>query len=336
MSQPSGSAIAARSCGAEASNDSASASTRATRYWTAMRAASRSRLARRRAIVTARAPISPTVMTPVQWSAMPKALLVAPSGIDTTNAKAATIAVCLVDAPIAAITGPMRSSSTSTARVPGRCRAPPPGRLRPWQAGTCPARRPVPLYGCASPTECQLTPLYIRRMSHSGRAPRCVSSARVQPITAGARWTNTYVIEGWAIDPRPDDAGHLEAVRAAAPGGLAGVVLTPATRPFRGGGAAGRPGDAAARRRAGGAAAGARYAGALARQRVPRCRAGLLHGDTVLGSGSVFIAPGEGSLSAYLSSLERLRKLDLRSCARAMAPTSGTPRQSSTSTSPTA
>jgi glyoxylase-like metal-dependent hydrolase (beta-lactamase superfamily II) len=34
-------------------------------------------------------------------------------------------------------------------------------------------------------------------------------------------------------------------------------------------------------------------------------------GDTVLGTGSVFIAPGEGSLAAYLRSLERLRELDL-------------------------
>ena len=34
-------------------------------------------------------------------------------------------------------------------------------------------------------------------------------------------------------------------------------------------------------------------------------------GDTVLGAGSVFIAPGEGSLSAYMSSLRRLRGLEL-------------------------
>ncbi len=34
-------------------------------------------------------------------------------------------------------------------------------------------------------------------------------------------------------------------------------------------------------------------------------------GDTVLGAGSVFIAPGEGSLSAYLDSLRRLRDLEL-------------------------
>ena len=34
-------------------------------------------------------------------------------------------------------------------------------------------------------------------------------------------------------------------------------------------------------------------------------------GDTVLGQGSVFIAPGEGSLVAYLDSLRALRELDL-------------------------
>jgi glyoxylase-like metal-dependent hydrolase (beta-lactamase superfamily II) len=34
-------------------------------------------------------------------------------------------------------------------------------------------------------------------------------------------------------------------------------------------------------------------------------------GDTVLGQGSVFIAPGEGSLAAYLDSLRALRELEL-------------------------
>ena len=34
-------------------------------------------------------------------------------------------------------------------------------------------------------------------------------------------------------------------------------------------------------------------------------------GDTVLGTGSVFIGPGDGSVSAYLDSLRRLRELDL-------------------------
>jgi glyoxylase-like metal-dependent hydrolase (beta-lactamase superfamily II) len=37
----------------------------------------------------------------------------------------------------------------------------------------------------------------------------------------------------------------------------------------------------------------------------------LFTGDTVLGTGSVFIQPGEGSLAAYLDSLRRLRELDV-------------------------
>ena len=42
------------------------------------------------------------------------------------------------------------------------------------------------------------------------------------------------------------------------------------------------------------------------------CSAGICFtGDTVLGEGSVFIQPGEGSLSAYLDSLRALRELDL-------------------------
>jgi glyoxylase-like metal-dependent hydrolase (beta-lactamase superfamily II) len=37
----------------------------------------------------------------------------------------------------------------------------------------------------------------------------------------------------------------------------------------------------------------------------------LFAGDTVLGSGSVFVGGGEGSMAAYLDSLRRLRELDL-------------------------
>jgi glyoxylase-like metal-dependent hydrolase (beta-lactamase superfamily II) len=37
----------------------------------------------------------------------------------------------------------------------------------------------------------------------------------------------------------------------------------------------------------------------------------LFSGDTVLGTGSVFIPPGEGSLAAYLESLRRLQQLEL-------------------------
>ena len=37
----------------------------------------------------------------------------------------------------------------------------------------------------------------------------------------------------------------------------------------------------------------------------------LFTGDTVLGEGSVFVGPGEGSLADYLASLRRLRDLDV-------------------------
>ncbi len=41
-------------------------------------------------------------------------------------------------------------------------------------------------------------------------------------------------------------------------------------------------------------------------------RSVLFAGDTVLGAGSVFVAPGRGAMAAYLDSLRRLRELDLK------------------------
>ena len=38
--------------------------------------------------------------------------------------------------------------------------------------------------------------------------------------------TNTYVVEGWVVDPGPDDPAHLDAILRAAPGGVEGIVLT--------------------------------------------------------------------------------------------------------------
>jgi glyoxylase-like metal-dependent hydrolase (beta-lactamase superfamily II) len=125
--------------------------------------------------------------------------------------------------------------------------------------------------------------------------------------------TNTYVVGRWVVDPGPDDPDHLEAVRAAASDGIEAAVLThghgdhadgaPALRvpihrprdgetagPFRAIGTPGHSPDSVS---------------LIWEERV--CFAG----DTVLGSGSVFIAPGEGSLSAYLDSLRRLRALSL-------------------------
>lgn len=124
--------------------------------------------------------------------------------------------------------------------------------------------------------------------------------------------TNTYVVGRWVVDPGPADASHLTAICSAAHGGIEGVVLThshadhaeaahlldaPVTLPadgqvvgpFRAIGTPGHSADSVCL-----------LVGQI-----------CFTGDTVLGEGSVFIAPGEGSLSAYLDSLRRLRSLDL-------------------------
>ena len=124
--------------------------------------------------------------------------------------------------------------------------------------------------------------------------------------------TNTYVVGRWVVDPGPAIPSHLKAVRDAANDGIEGVVLThshadhaegaalldaPVTLPSEGDSvgpftAIATPGHSA-------------DSVCLLFGRV------CFTGDTVLGEGSVFIAPGEGSLSAYLDSLRRLRSLDL-------------------------
>jgi glyoxylase-like metal-dependent hydrolase (beta-lactamase superfamily II) len=125
--------------------------------------------------------------------------------------------------------------------------------------------------------------------------------------------TNTYVVGGWVVDPGPADPDHVAAVRAAASDGVEGIVLTHGHADHAEGAGAFdapvfQPGD--------GESAGpftaistpghsADSVCLLLGERI--CFAG----DTVLGTGSVFIAPGEGSLSSYLASLERLRSLSL-------------------------
>jgi glyoxylase-like metal-dependent hydrolase (beta-lactamase superfamily II) len=128
--------------------------------------------------------------------------------------------------------------------------------------------------------------------------------------------TNTYLVDGWVVDPGPDDAAHLDAIERAAAGGIEGIALTHG-HPDHAAGAdeLGRRAGVDVSRPGGGDRVGPFEAiatpghspdhVALLRGRV------LFSGDAVLGRGSVFISPGEGSLADYLESLERLRRLEL-------------------------
>jgi glyoxylase-like metal-dependent hydrolase (beta-lactamase superfamily II) len=124
--------------------------------------------------------------------------------------------------------------------------------------------------------------------------------------------TNTYVVARWVVDPGPADEGHLSAVRAAAGDGIEGVVLTHdhadhAEGADRLGAPVHKPGEgeSAGPFRALATPGHSADSVCLVWERV------CFTGDTVLGSGSVFIAPDEGSLSAYLESLRRLRSLSM-------------------------
>lgn len=129
--------------------------------------------------------------------------------------------------------------------------------------------------------------------------------------------TNTYVAEGWVIDPGPDDERHLEAVLAAAGGRIEGIVLTHDHFDH----SQGAPRLAALARgvpiRHPGAGDDAGPFAAIASPGHSRDSVCLLYGricfsgDTVLGEGSVFIPGDGGGLTGYLAALERLLELEL-------------------------
>jgi glyoxylase-like metal-dependent hydrolase (beta-lactamase superfamily II) len=138
----------------------------------------------------------------------------------------------------------------------------------------------------------------------------CVRAPNPSALTLDG--TNSYVVRGWIVDPGPAIDSHVAAVRRAADDGIEGVVLThshadhseaaglfdvPVVLPL--------DGDEVGPFRAVGTPGHSADSVCLVMGRV------CFTGDTVLGAGSVFIAPGEGSLSAYLESLRRLRSLDL-------------------------
>jgi glyoxylase-like metal-dependent hydrolase (beta-lactamase superfamily II) len=156
-------------------------------------------------------------------------------------------------------------------------------------------------------------------VTSSDRDPAGVVRVRADnpsPLTLDG--TNAYVTAGWVVDPGPADPAHLDAVLEAAGGRVEGIVLThghadhaegaePLARLAGGDVPIVRPHD---EQRVGPFRALATPGHAP--DHVCLVAGGLCFtGDTVLGSGSVFIAPGEGSLAAYLDSLRRLRDLQV-------------------------
>jgi glyoxylase-like metal-dependent hydrolase (beta-lactamase superfamily II) len=137
-----------------------------------------------------------------------------------------------------------------------------------------------------------------------------VRAPNPSPLTLDG--TNSYVVGAWVVDPGPADPGHLEAVRRAAEQGIEGVVLTHSHADHAEG--AGELGAPVTLPRDGEAVGPFRALATPGHSPDSVCLVAgraCFTGDTVLGSGSVFIAPGEGSLSAYLDSLRRLRGLEL-------------------------
>jgi glyoxylase-like metal-dependent hydrolase (beta-lactamase superfamily II) len=137
-----------------------------------------------------------------------------------------------------------------------------------------------------------------------------VRAGNKSPLTLDG--TNSYLFEGWIVDPGPSDPGHLDAIREAADGRIEGVVLTHSHSDHS---ESAEKFDVPVNLPAGGEEVGPFRALATPGHSADSVclLAGKIcfTGDTVLGAGSVFIAPGEGSLSAYLASLRRLQKLDL-------------------------
>ena len=124
--------------------------------------------------------------------------------------------------------------------------------------------------------------------------------------------TNTYVVGSWVVDPGPADEGHLETVRRAAGGPIEGVVLTHSHADHaEGAGSLEAPVTLPSGGETVGPFSAVATPGHSADSVCLIAGQACFTGDTVLGSGSVFIAPDEGSLSEYLDSLRRLRALPL-------------------------
>lgn len=144
--------------------------------------------------------------------------------------------------------------------------------------------------------------------------PEIVRIVAPNPGPMTLEGTNTYLYGSdpcVAIDPGPDDSGHLDAIRAAAEerGGIGLVLLTHSHGDHADGAEAL---DAEAILPSDGEEHGGLRALATpghAPDHVCLLSAGgvCFSGDLVLGAGSTFVPPDGGSLSAYMDSLHRMQ-----------------------------
>jgi glyoxylase-like metal-dependent hydrolase (beta-lactamase superfamily II) len=141
-----------------------------------------------------------------------------------------------------------------------------------------------------------------------------VTAPNPSPMTLDG--TNSYVVDGWVIDPGPADAGHLDSLLEAAEGTVEGIVLTHGHGDHAEGAPAlsERAGVSVTRPRGGETVGPFNVLATPGHSSDSVClvRGRLCFtGDTILGTGSVFVAPGGGALAAYLESLRALSRLDL-------------------------
>jgi glyoxylase-like metal-dependent hydrolase (beta-lactamase superfamily II) len=141
-----------------------------------------------------------------------------------------------------------------------------------------------------------------------------VRAPNPSPLTLDG--TNTYVVDGWVVDPGPDDPAHLDSIVDAAPSGIDGIVLTHGHFDHaEGAPALAERAGVDVMRPSGGDEVGPFSAIATpghAPDHVSLLLGRILFsGDMVLGEGSVFVGGEEGSMSAYLDSLRRLMALEL-------------------------
>jgi glyoxylase-like metal-dependent hydrolase (beta-lactamase superfamily II) len=172
-------------------------------------------------------------------------------------------------------------------------------------------------------------------MDRGDQMPEGVIRVRADnPSALTLEGTNTYLVDGWVIDPGPpDDEAHVEAVLAAAGGRLNGIAITHAHADHDGAAPAlaERAGGVPVVRPSDGDEVGPLLAIATPGHTADHVsfvldRRVAFTGDAVAGRGSVFIAADGGGLGPYLDGLRRLRELDLEALCPGHGPVVHDPR----------